>query len=310
MTLGDFEKVKARRRATLVGLAAVGMWSTLGLFTAMTGADAPSGGGSAGQSVPPFQLNALCFGLAGVLALIILAGQGRLRDVIATTPKALALTVAGLFGYHALYFTALRNAPAVEANLINYLWPLLIVVFSGLLPGERLRWFHGLGAALGFAGAGILIVAQGASFEGGFALGYAAALGAALFWSSYSVLSRLFPDVPTGAVTGACLITSVLSLGCHLLFETTVWPATLTGWVGVVALGLFPVGAAFFVWDIGMKRGDIQVLGAAAYATPILSTLLLIAFGFGAFTWPVVAACLLVTLGAVIAAKEMLLGRR
>lgn len=307
MTQGEFAKLKARRRATLIGLAAVAMWSTLGLFTAMTGENGASAEGSVSASVPPFQLNALCFGLAGVLALIILAGQGRLRDVIATTPKALALTVAGLFGYHALYFTALRNAPAVEANLINYLWPLLIVVFSGFLPGERLRWFHGLGAALGFVGAGILIWAQGASFDGSFALGYAAAIGSALAWSSYSVLSRLFPDVPTGAVAGACLITSVLSLVCHLVFETTVWPATLTGWVGVVALGLFPVGAAFFVWDIGMKRGDIQVLGAAAYATPILSTLLLIAFGFGAFTWPVVAACLLVTLGAMIAAKEMLL---
>ncbi|MEQ8657074.1 MAG: EamA family transporter [Hyphomicrobiales bacterium] len=307
MTQGEFVTFNSRRRATLLGLAAVAMWSTLGLFTAMTGQNGASAGGSANTSVPPFQLNALCFGLAGVLALIILAGQGRLRDVIATTPKALALTVAGLFGYHALYFTALRNAPAVEANLINYLWPLLIVVFSGFLPGERLRWFHGLGAALGFVGAGILIWAQGASFDGRFALGYAAAIGSALAWSSYSVLSRLFPDVPTGAVAGACLITSALSVICHLAFETTVWPASLTGWAGVVALGLFPVGAAFFVWDIGMKRGDIQVLGAAAYATPILSTLLLIAFGFGAFTWPVVAACLLVTLGAVVAAKEMLL---
>jgi drug/metabolite transporter (DMT)-like permease len=307
LTQGEFAKLKARRRATLIGLAAVAMWSTLGLFTAMTGENSASARVSVSASVPPFQLNALCFGLAGVLALIILARQGRLRDVIATTPKALALTVAGLFGYHALYFTALRNAPAVEANLINYLWPLMIVVFSGLLPGERLRWFHGLGAALGFVGAGILILAQGASFDSGYALGYAAGFGAALAWSSYSVLSRLFPDVPTGAVAGACLITSALSLICHLVFETTVWPTSLTGWVGVVALGLFPVGAAFFVWDIGMKRGDIQVLGAAAYATPILSTLLLIAFGFGAFTWPVVAACLLVTLGALIAAKEMLL---
>ncbi len=304
--MGEFEKSKARRRATLIGLGAVAMWATLGLFTAMTGENGTSGG----ASVPPFLLNALCFGLAGLLALIVLWRQGRLRDVTATTPAALSLTVAGLFGYHALYFTALRNAPAVEANLINYLWPLLIVVFSGFLPGERLRWFHGLGAVLGFAGAGLLIWAQGASFDAGFALGYGAAIGSALAWSSYSVLSRLFPNVPTGAVAGACLITSVLSVVCHLLFETTVWPATWTNWVGVVALGLFPVGAAFFVWDIGMKRGDIQVLGAAAYATPILSTLLLIAFGFGAFTWPVVIACLLVTLGAMIAAKEMLLGGR
>lgn len=303
--MGQSASYTARKRATVIGLGAVLMWSTLGLLTAMTGAETGVGDGS----VPPFQLNALCFAISGVVALAVLASQGRLRDVIATTPPALGLTVLGLFGYHALYFTALRNAPAVEANLINYLWPLLIVVFSGFLPGEKLRWYHGLGALIGLAGAVFLLLGDGglAGFDASYTLGYVAAVGAALFWSSYSVLSRLFAGVPTGAVTGACLITSALSLACHLAFETTVWPTGLVAWAGVVGLGLFPVGFAFFVWDIGMKRGDVQVLGAAAYATPILSTLLLIAFGFGAFTWPVAAACVLVTLGALIASKDMLL---
>lgn len=297
----------ARKRATVIGLAAVLMWSTLGLLTAMTGAE----NGATSGSVPPFQLNAMCFAISGMVALLVLGSQGRLRDVIATTPPALGLTVLGLFGYHALYFTALRNAPEVEANLINYLWPLLIVVFSGFLPGEKLRWYHALGAATGLAGAVVLLLGDGglAGFDTTYLLGYAAAVGAALFWSLYSVLSRLFAGVPTGAVTGACLITSALSLGCHLAFETTVWPASLTAWAGILGLGLFPVGFAFFVWDVGMKRGDVQVLGAAAYATPILSTLLLIAFGFGGFTWPVAVACVLVTLGAVIAAKDMILRR-
>lgn len=305
--MGQLSTEQARRSATVIGFAAVVMWSTLGLLTAMTGDENTL----SGQSIPPFQLNAMCFAISGVVALIVLASQGRLRDVIATTPPALGLTVLGLFGYHALYFTALRNAPAVEANLINYLWPLLIVVFSGFLPGERLRWYHGLGASIGLAGAVVLLLGDGgvAGFDISFTLGYAAAVGAALFWSGYSVLSRLFAGVPTGAVTGACLITSALSLICHLTFETSVWPSGLMAWVGVVGLGLFPVGFAFFVWDIGMKRGDVQVLGAAAYATPLLSTLLLIAFGFGHFTWPVVVACFLVTLGAMIAAKDMLLRR-
>lgn len=288
-------------------MGAVLMWSTLGLLTALTGGE----NGAQSQSIPPFQLNAMCFAISGVVALAVLGSQGRLRDVIATTPKALGLTVLGLFGYHALYFTALRNAPAVEANLINYLWPLLIVAFSGLLPSERLHWYHGLGALMGLAGAVVLLLGDGglAGFDRSYALGYAAAIGAALFWSGYSVLNRLFAEVPTGAVTGACLITSALSLICHLAFETTVLPSDFLAWTGVIGLGLFPVGLAFFVWDIGMKRGDVQVLGAAAYATPILSTLLLIAFGFGDFSWPVALACVLVTAGAVIAAQDLLFRR-
>lgn len=303
--MGQLDSEKARKRATVIGFGAVIMWSTLGLLTAMTGGQSVQNS----QPIPPFQLNAMCFAISGMVALIVLWSQGRLRDVIATTPPALGLTVLGLFGYHALYFTALRNAPAVEANLINYLWPLLIVVFSGFLPGEKLRWYHGLGASIGLAGAVLLLLGDGglAGFDASYTLGYVAAVGAALFWSSYSVLSRLFAGVPTGAVTGACLITSALSFACHLAFETSVWPSGLMAWAGVIGLGLFPVGLAFFVWDIGMKRGDVQVLGAAAYATPILSTLLLIAFGYGGFTWPVMAACVLVTLGAVVAAKDMIL---
>lgn len=290
-------------RATLVGLSAVLMWATLGIFTAMTG----DWQDQDGQNVPPFLLNAMCFALAGSLALVVLGAQGRLRDVIAAPPTAMAVMVLGLFGYHALYFTALRHAPAVEANLINYLWPLLIVVGSGFLPGQRVRLHHGIGAGLGFIGAAVLILASGADFGGAHLFGYLCALAAAFAWSSYSVLSRLFAGVPTGAVALACLLASLLSVVAHFLFEQTVWPGTVQAWIGVVGLGLFPVGLAFFVWDVGMKRGDMQVLGAAAYATPVLSTLLLIAFGFGQFTWQVGLTCALVTIGALVAAKDMLL---
>src|SRR5919112_1421086 len=68
-----------------------------------------------------------------------------------------ALGIGGLFGYHALYFTALRLAPPAEAGLINYLWPLLIVLFSALLPGERINAAHVVGALLGFAGVVTLV---------------------------------------------------------------------------------------------------------------------------------------------------------
>lgn len=291
------ERPAAREVAlkTLVGLAAVLMWATLGLFTAATG------------EVPPFLLNALCFALSGALAtLIVYARRGSLR-VLRQPWRPWLLGVGGLFGFHALYFTALKNAPPVEANLVNYTWPLLIVLFSGLLPGERLRWFHLAGAGLGFAGAA-LILAGGdeVSFAGAHAFGYAAAIGSALVWSSYSVLSRRFAAVPTDAVAGFCLATAALSALCHLAFEATVWPAGAGGWLAVAMLAAFPVGAAFFCWDAGVKGGNIQVLGAAAYLAPLLSTVLLIAFGFGAATWQVAVAAALITGGGLLAARSML----
>ncbi len=289
---------KSRQTATLIGLTAVLMWATLGLF-----------GAGAGK-VPPFLMNAMCFGTSGVLAFVYLAVRGELGQMKQPV-RVQAFGTLGLFGFHFFYFTAIRNAPPVEANLINYTWPLLIVVFSAFLPGEHLRFHHIVGTLLGLAGAGLLISGgKGFSFDGGSALGYGAAVTSSLFWSSYSVLSRRLGDVPTGAVAGFCLMSAVLSAVCHEFLEETIWPRNLIEWSSVLALALFPVGLAFFVWDIGVKRGDIQVLGAAAYSAPLLSTLLLIAFGFGALTWSVAIACVAITAGAVIAAKDMIFWKR
>ena len=135
------------------------------------------------------------------------------------------LGVGGLFGYHALYFAALQLAPPAEANLVNYLWPLLIVLLSAPLAGERLGWPHLVGALLGFAGVAVLAVGRGVSFTGTYALGYALALGCAFAWSLYSVLSRRFGETPTDAIASFCAAAAILSLGCHWLFEPTVWPA-------------------------------------------------------------------------------------
>ena len=221
------------------------------------------------------------------------------------------LGVCGLFGYHFAYFFALRSAPPVEAGLINYLWPLLIVVFSAFLPGERLKWQHIAGCLLALAGA-VLVVTKGRGFtlDVQYLPGYLAALCAALAWSSYSVLSRRFASVPSEAITGFCLVTAVLAALCHFAFEQTVWPTDALQWAAVVGLGLGPVGLAFYVWDMGVKQGDIQVLGAASYLTPLLSTLVLILTGYAEYTHLVLVACLLITAGAIVAAKDMLFARR
>jgi drug/metabolite transporter (DMT)-like permease len=278
------------RTATTIGLIAILLWSMLALFTAATG------------TIPPFQLNAMTFlvgGLVGVASWIV-RPQG--LKALRQKPVVWALGIGGLFGYHALYFAALRWAPPAESGLINYLWPLLIVLFSSLLPGEHLRRSHIAGALLGFAGVVVLIAGRGAfDARAEYMPGYICAFIAAFVWAGYSVLSRRFGQVPTDAVAGFCLMTSLLSLVCHLTFETTVWPETNVQWLALLALGLGPVGAAFYVWDIGMKRGDIRFLGVASYATPVLSTLLLVVAGYAEPTLTLALACGLIVAGALIA---------
>jgi drug/metabolite transporter (DMT)-like permease len=284
-------------RATLTGFCAIAMWSFLALFTAASG------------KMPPFQLSAVCFAIGSLPGIVVLALNPS-RFVLLRQPAKVWITgIAGLFGYHFLYFTALRNAPAVEAGLIAYLWPLLIVVGSALLPGEKLRWYHVAGALLGLSGTVLIVGRNGFHFEGAYALGYAAAFLCAFTWSGYSLITRRFEAVSTDVVTGFCLATSFLSLICHLALETTVWPETPYQWIAVAGLGLFPVGAAFYAWDYGVKNGDIQILGAASYAAPLLSTLILTLFGFAEPSWGIAIACLLVTSGAVLAAHRMILRR-
>jgi drug/metabolite transporter (DMT)-like permease len=278
-----------RSRATAIGFTAVLMWALLALLTI----------GSA--PVPPLLLNAICFAIGGTIGLAWTARRG-LSVLRGVSWKVYVFGTLGLFGYHLLYFNAFRVAPAAETGLIAYLWPLFIVLLSGLLPGERLAPQHVLGALVAFAGAALIVLGRGGAGQAS-ALGLALAFGCALTWAGYSVLSRRLGDVPTESVTVFCLATAVLSLAAHLALEETLWPQGGLGWASVLALGLGPVGAAFFTWDLGMKKGDIQILGVASYAAPLLSTLALVVAGITAPSYTILLAAVLIAGGAALAAR-------
>jgi drug/metabolite transporter (DMT)-like permease len=287
------DEIMTPRAATLIGLTAILMWSLLSVLTVATG------------KIPAFQLAAMTFAIGALVAFASFLFRPSAFGALKQPLIAWVVGVGGLFGYHALYFLALRFAPPAEAGLLNYLWPLLIVLFSSLLPGERLAPHHIIGALLGLAGTVLLFAGNGASFAPGQIPGLAAAFVAAFVWAGYSVMSRKLKAVPTDAVAGFCLATAVLAALVHGMVETTVWPETTGQWLAIIALGVGPVGAAFFVWDIGMKRGDIRVLGAASYATPLLSTAFLILAGFAQPTATIAIAAILIAGGGLIAAKDM-----
>ena len=276
------------------GFGAIALWGALATLSVSAG------------PIPPFQMVAMTFTVGATIGILRALARGvGWAGLVGWPARVWLLGVGGLFGYHALYFAALQLAPPAEANLVNYLWPLLIVLLSAPLAGERLGWPHLLGAALGFAGVALLALGRGLNFTGTYALGYLLALGCAFAWSLYSVLSRRFGETPTDAIAAFCSVSAALSLVCHLLFERTVWPASTHAWLAVLALGLGPAGAAFYLWDHAVKRGDIRALGALSYATPILSTALLIVCGLAEPTEELLVAALLVTVGAVLASREL-----
>lgn len=274
-----FRSADASSRACLHALGAIALWATLATL------------GVALRQVPPFLLTGLALLIGSVPSWPFVWRDSRQWRVPAGT---LLLGVYGLFGYHFLLFIALQNAPPVEANLVNYLWPLLIVVLAPLfLRGVRLRAAH-LGAALaGFAGAA-LAIAGGRELQGGLAWGYLPAFGSAFVWASYSLLTRRVADFPTTAIGLFGLVSGLLSLVCHALLE----PRVALGaqeWGLLALLGLGPLGAAFFLWDRALKDGDPRRIGILSYLTPLASTLLLLAFSDRAVTpWIAAAAALIV----------------
>jgi drug/metabolite transporter (DMT)-like permease len=301
LTTSALDVSAGRRRATLVGLGAVLLWSLLAPLAVGAG------------DVPPLLLTGLAFLVGGTTGFAVQLAAGRgLGPALRVPAVAWLLGVGGFFGYHLVYFAALRLLPPVEALLIINTWPLLIILLTALLPGERLLPRHVVGGLLGLAGAALIVLGR-EPVEGAMRspLGYLLAVAAALIWSGYSVLNRrLVPDAPTDAVTGFCLATGTLALLAHLALEPPVWPAG-RAWLAVLALGLGPVGAAFYLWDVGTKRGDLRVLGASAYAAPLIGTALLLLLGHGRPSLGLLLAAMLIVGGALLASGDMLRrGRR
>lgn len=267
--------------ANVYALGAIALWATLASL------------GVALQHVPPLLLTGLALLIGSVPSWPLL----RQWRVPAST---LALGVGGLFGYHLLLFIALRHAPAVEANLVNYLWPLLIVVLAPvLLPGMRLRPSHAVAALTGFAGAAIAILGSGPTVAGGWYWGYLPALASAFIWAGYSLLTRRVRPFPTAAIGLFGLVSGLLSLFCHWALEPA---AQLQGsdWALILAMALGPLGAAFFLWDRALKLGDPRQIGILSYITPLASTLLLMTITGRALSWSIAAAALLI-IGAAVA---------
>ena len=264
----------------LLAFAAVLLWSMLAAM------------GLKLRGMPPFLL------VGAALLIGSLVSVHRIREWRAPW-KVVALGVYGLFAYHLALFVALRNAPAVEANLINYLWPLLIVVLTPLfMRDKRLTARHAIAALLGFGGAALLVTGGKFAFEWRYATGYALALGAALIWSTYSLATSRLGSMPTAMVGLFCAVSGVLALACHALFEPH-YAIASADWPWLIALGLGPMGLAFFAWDAALKRGDPRSIGLLSYLTPLLSTLVLAAGG-GTLTGLTLVAMMLILGGALL----------
>ena len=276
--------------ATALGLAAVLMWSSLtGLSVGLA-------------AVPPFELMAVTFLIGGLVGLGFTASRGRLALLRVPWPVWM-LGVGAIFGDYALFFTAIRLAPAAQASLLSYLWPLFAVLFSALLMKERWHARHLAGAALGLAAVLVMAADVGGPAPSPEAWrGYGLALASGLVWAGYSTVSRRLSAVPSEATYGFCLCVAALAAATHVLSESTVGLRGAGQWVWLAVIGVGPAGLAFAAWDFGIKRGDMRTLTVTSYAIPVLSTLVLVACNIAPLTTSLAVACVLIAVAAVMAA--------
>ncbi|HEX5958794.1 MAG TPA: DMT family transporter [Hyphomicrobiaceae bacterium] len=278
--------------ATTLGVGAILLWATLASLTALKG------------GVPPFATTAVSLAIGGAIMAAVALVRGR-PGLLKPTLPSLGLGIYGLFVYHALYFSALRLAPPAEASLITSMWALFTVLFSALLPGHRLRPGHIVGALLGFAAAFVLTHDKlgGSADLAAVRWGYVLAAGCALVWSSFSVASRLLAAVPSESLAAPALVSAVLAALCSLAFETWTGPEDWVAWAALAAIGAGPLGIAFLLWDIGMKKGNVPLLGVLSYAALIISTAMLVILGFAEPAWTLAVACALMVTAAVLATR-------
>jgi len=276
--------------ANLLALGAIALWASLAAL------------GVALAHVPPFLLTGLSLLIGSLIALPLSRFDFRLWRVPLST---LALGVYGLFGFHFLLFIALRHAPPVQANLVNYLWPLGIVVMAPLfLPGLALTRRHLAAALTGFAGAVLAILGRGGDgTEAVWAWGYVPALGSAFIWASYSLMTRRVRAFPTAAIGSFALVSGLLSLACHALLEPPV-TLGLQDLALIALLGLGPLGGAFFLWDAALKRGDARQIGVLSFLTPLLSTLTLLALRGERPSLSVALAAAMIIGAAIVATRR------
>lgn len=276
-------------RADFLALGAIVLWASLATLATLL------------SEIPPFLLTGIGLVIGSLISVPLSGFQVSAWKI---PLKTLLVGVYGLFGYHLMLFIALQSAPAVEANLVNYLWPLLIVVLAPLFTKSlKLSARHTVAAAAGFAGAAIAITSNaqdGVSFE--FEPGYLFALGAAIIWATYSLLTTKLPAFPTSAIGAFGLVAGVLALAAHFLLEQ---PAVISAssWWLLLLLGLGPLGASFYFWDAALKIGDPRRIGLLAFLTPLLSTVLLVIVSGRTPSWQLVIATALIVGGAVLGSR-------
>lgn len=279
--------------ATLYGVMAIFLWGGLALLGVNT------------TSIPAFQLLAMCFLISSLLMFVKrMLAKKTIFEKPELTMSQWVIGVGALFGFHFCYFIALKSAPAIEVSLISYIWPMLLAIFVS----NKATIFKALiGGLVGFIGISFIIAGDNAlSFNQDYIKGYLLALACAVIWSSYSwYLTKTTNKVDD--IGWLSLAVSFFALFAHLFLESSYWQFNFSQWLGILLLGLGPVGGAFYLWDIGMKKGNQTLLASLSFSTPLISAVILALAGLNSWSSNIVIGLVLILVGVLIVNKPQVI---
>ncbi len=281
------------RRATYLGLGALTMWTVEPLLISEV------------NSLPIFEVLSIIFFSSFMLTAIRLTKQKRWHSVLKQPAFIWGAGLLGICLSDFAYIYGAKYAPIAHVDLIDYLWPCLVVAFTSMLPNERFSVQHIVGALLGLVGIYVLVhneVSQN-GFNTGYLFGYLLALFGAFLWGGYSAFSRYHKNVPTEMIGMYCGLGAVLCLLLHLKFETFVMPTASEGSLAVLT-GITGAGIAYQLWDHGVKFGNVYLLSSATYIARISAMALLVMFGKEPLTLSLVIACLLTSFGVFLSGLD------
>jgi drug/metabolite transporter (DMT)-like permease len=282
------------------GLAAILLWSaTFALARSLS------------EHVGPLTAGTAAYLGGGAVCLLRLCWSGRPFGRWQRLSRRYVLGCGFLFVlYTALLYWAVGLARSreqvLEIALVNYLWPALTILFSVPILNLRAKGWLWPGTALALAGV-VLVMTQGtrvswASFWGhlqGNPIPFLLAMTAAIAWALYSNLARRWSAPESGGAADLFVpATGLVLLGLRLLtHEPAGWSWRAAG----EALGLAAITTlAYLFWDLAMRKGNLLLVVACSYFTPLLSTLVSCTY-LGVSPGPKLwAGCLLLVAGSLL----------
>ena len=225
--------------------------------------------------------NAKTVFISSMIAFIFMAvlnlACGNLKRFLQYRPKdyvkMIALGFMGKFLYSVLYFYGLSGLAAGDACIINYLWPVMTVVFSCLWLGERFTWRKSMAIFASFSG--VVLVASKGSMEGllsGNLRGIVSCVAAAVFYGAFNVLNKKENRDQFVSMT-VYFFSAALFSGIWFLAEGESIALTGAQTAGIIWLGVFMDAAAFLMWALALQNGDTAKLSNFAYITPFMAVL-------------------------------------